>query len=116
MWSIDWQQGGGLVAVVSAVGGVVLLLVRSSMHGVFADRKSYEALVARMTAAENRLAETPNGEDMRELYRRVNGIEVGLAANTAAVAGVGDGVKRVEHMMGLLLRNELEKAGANEPR
>ena len=113
--SIDWQQIGALLGVVVVLGGIGAFLVRATLAGLFAERKAFEALERRMSSVEQRLAEGPTGEDMRELYRRMGAVEVSVASAATAISGVTAGVQRVEHMMGLLLQNELSKGKPHEP-
>ncbi len=111
--TLDWQQIGALVSVLVVLGGIGLFMVRAALAGLFAERKAFEAVEARMTAVEKRLAEGPTGEDMRELYRRMGTVEVSVASATTAITGATAAIGRVEHMMSLLLQNELSKGKPN---
>ena len=111
----DWQQLGAMVGVLLAVGGLMLFMVRSALAGLFAERKAFEALERRVIAVEHRLAEGPTGEDMRELYRRMGAVETGVAGAASAIVGMGDGIRRVEHMLGLLVQHELQRGKNDEP-
>lgn len=109
MNAVDWTQLAAIAGVMTFFSGVGLFILRSSLAGVFAERKALEALIARVTVVEQRVAQGPTGDDMRELYRRMGAVEVGVASAASGIEGVKSGVGRVEHMMGLLLQNELTK-------
>ena len=113
--SAEWTQIAAICAVLAAVGGIGLLIIRSSLGAVFAERKALETVSARIGEVEKQLAGAPTGEDMRGLYDRMRLVEVGVAQAGTAIGGVSDGMKRVENMLSLLVQNELEKGKRHEP-
>jgi hypothetical protein len=115
MMPSDWTQISAFLGVIGILVGVVLWALRASLRGLFAERRALEVLERRVSAVEARIAEGPTGDDMRELYRRMGSVETQMASATTAIGGVDHGVKRVEHMLGLLLQHELARGNGNEP-
>lgn len=127
---LELQQIASVLGIAVVIAGVLVLALRTKLAANFASvgavaaiEKRLEdvagnaavvaitarvaALEVRMTAAEKRQAEGPTGEDMREFYRRMSGVEVRVAEASTAINGMNDGVKRIEHVLSMLMDNEL---------
>lgn len=126
MINIEWNQILPIIGVATVLLAGVILYVRSKLDGVFAKTSDVASLRGEMegrmeemkgqieeargqiAGVEKRLANMPDHADVRALDQRVAGVERGVAVVDAKLTGVVQGVGRVEHMVDLLVKHQME--------
>ncbi len=68
-----------------------------------------DALTSRIEGLEKKIVGMPTQEDMRELFRRLGHVESGVAVSTASLQANTAATARVEHMVDLLVKHQLDK-------
>ncbi|GGG30882.1 hypothetical protein GCM10010964_18510 [Caldovatus sediminis] len=120
MISQEWKDIASLIGPLIAVGGLLFAWLKLRLAGDFAPaadiaavREEVEKARARLAQVEARLTGMPSHDDIARLSARVGEVERGVAVVGEAVRGTGEVVKRVERMVDLLVRHQLqgEKAG-----
>lgn len=112
MIQFEWKDLAWIAAVLTLMGGLLLAFLRFKLAGDFARATDVTALAGRMNAMEQRLAQMPNHEDLRQLQARVGDVERGVAVVAEKVSGVAEIMKRVEHQTNLLVHHQLREGGA----
>lgn len=106
---IDWQRLAAAVAVVGAVATLAWRIVIGQARGMFAGRAAHAALADRVAAIEQAQRGAPTQSEMAALTARVAAVETGVAVTREAVDGVGAAIGRVEHLLDLLVENQLKQ-------
>jgi hypothetical protein len=111
---VDLQQMATILGIGGAIAGVLFLALRTRLGEFFAAAdavkslgEQVKSLGARITSLEEKMAQMPNEDDMRDLSRRLGDVEVAVARTSTAIEGVAEGQARIERMVNLLLENEL---------
>ena len=113
MMAVEWNTASvvamAIVSVGSAISGSAALVIRHTLRATFATVGQVGSLSMRLTDVEKRLEQMPTHQDIAGLGTRLGAVEQGVAVARAEIGGVRDGVSRVEHMMGLLIKAGLDK-------
>ncbi len=107
--AVDWQKLAAFVAVVGAIGGLLLRMMLARARGLFTPRASHDALSDRVAKVEQTQRGAPTQTEMAALTGRVASVETGVAVAQATLRGVSEGVGRVEHLLDLLVQHQLRK-------
>ncbi len=111
--TIDWGTVSTAAIAVVTVGGVVAgiaqKMIRHALRGSFATIDQIGEVLGRLEKLERRFEQVPSSQSLAEFGVRLGGVEQGIAVARETIAGVREGLSRVEHMMGLLLESELRK-------
>jgi hypothetical protein len=105
--NFDWTSIEALCAAATVVVAVIGWIARKVMSDAFTPLKHHEALGARVTVLEHKVDAAPRHSDFQALSARMGAMETSVAVVREAVEGVNAGVKRIEHMTDLLIRNQL---------
>jgi hypothetical protein len=107
-FDLDMAQLGAF-ATAAAVGasfaGLALQAYLSRRFATLDRVAATEAALGRMT---KRIEGVPAHEDFADMQRRMGLVEVAVGEVRSDIRGVRDGMNRVEHMVGLLVQNELK--------
>ena len=109
MIQFEWKDLAWILGLVALGGGSLIAWIRFRLAGDFARSADVGSLAARVTAMEQRLAQMPNHEDLRQLQARVGDVERGVAVVAEKVSGVAEMMKRVEHQTNLLVHHQLRE-------
>lgn len=107
MIDFDWMQIGAFGTAAMAGGGIMSLALRGWLAGRYAPVERVEQLEERVGEIEIATRGMLRQGDLREVERRIGGLEVGLAGVQADVRGTGEATKRIEHMVNLLVDHGL---------
>lgn len=113
MFDLDLEHVGSIASATAVVGGGGLVVAQWWASTKFARLGHIAKLDAKITELEKLLRDAPVHEDVVDLERRLNALEVAVGEMRADLRGVREGIGRVEHMMTLLLENELRHEGAS---
>lgn len=105
----DWQETAGFVTVIGTAAGVAMRSVLARARTGMTPASAHADLTRRVDAIEQALATLPKSAEVTALTARVASVEKHVAVVGATLDGVANGVRRVEHMMDLLVQNELKK-------
>jgi hypothetical protein len=110
--NLEWNQVLPVIGVITVLLGGVMLYVRQKLDGVFARSSEVasmrEALEGRMETMERKMATMPDHADVRALGARMSNVESGVAVLGAQINGLAEGVRRVEHMVDLLVKHQMD--------
>lgn len=109
MIQFEWKDLAWILGLVTLLGGSLIAWLRFRLAGDFARSGDVSALAARVTAMEQRLAQMPNHEDLRQLQSRVGDVERAVAVVAEKISGVAEIMKRVEHQTQLLVHHQLRE-------
>lgn len=109
MIQFEWKDLAWILGILTLGGGALIAWIRFRLAGDFARSGDVASLAARVTAMEQRLAQMPNHEDLRQLQARVGDVERGVAVVAEKVSGVAEIMKRVEHQTNLLVHHQLRE-------
>jgi hypothetical protein len=130
-----WDQVLAMLTVGGMITAAVLLVLRWRFAGFFvthgdfvslreSNTRENNALSDRLRKVEVQVTDSASSREVNTIAERVRLVEEGLSRQgsdiadvkvalsgaVAEIRGVGEGVKRVEHMMGLLVQHHLDKA------
>lgn len=112
MISIEWNQVVPLLALVGFLSAATIIYVRQKLDGVFARSSELvdmrDDMEGRMEAMERRLANMPDHADVRALGTRMSNVESSVAVLGAEIRGLTVGIGRIEHMVDLLVKHQME--------
>lgn len=109
MITLEWKDIGAILAAVTLLGGLAIGFLRFKLSGDFAKSGDIARLESRLQLVEARIAAMPSHEDIRSLSIRVAEVERGLGVVGEAVRGTNEVIRRVEHMVDLLVRHHIGK-------
>lgn len=110
MIDVDWAHLGSISAAVGVGGAIVALMLRGWLSGRYATTAQVGELEDRVASVEQSTQGMLRQGDLREMERRIGGLEVGLAGVRAEVRGIGETTKSINHMVELLVQQGLEGA------
>jgi len=120
------EAGGKLIAPAGIVGAAIYAVLRWRLSEDFAKKDDLKAAIdgigkrldrvdgdiekngEAMRGVERRLAAMPGHEDIREMFRRLAGVEASLSGTVARIEGVSALLANVAHQVSLLTQNELD--------
>jgi hypothetical protein len=112
----DWTDVAALIGLLTIPLGVVWGYVKFRLGHVFASRAAHVSLsgqvddvVVRVAQVETAIAGVPTQGLVGKITERVSSLEVAMAQLGGDVRAVRDGVVRVERMVEMLVKNELEE-------
>jgi hypothetical protein len=112
---VDWPNIYALLGVVGAVMAFAMFVVRAVMSHTFVTHREHHTVAGRVTDIEARMRGMATRADFTHLEGRLAPVELGVAVLGEQVKGVKDGVNRTEHMVSILLENELKRESKHEP-
>lgn len=114
MTDVNWGALASITMVVSAVGAVVLVVLRSKLSHYFVTRQEHIDMDQRLQAAEQKLATAPNHADLRTILDRLAQGQGKFDVMAARMDGIGNMVGRVENQVDMLVRAQLEREGRGQ--
>ncbi len=108
---IDWTRMGEAATFAAISASAAMAVIRARLGRDFATRDALAHLEDRLDAVETTLRAVPTQADLRLLLDRVQKVETGIGVVQASQDGIADGIKRLEHMVDLLLQHQLSKSG-----
>ncbi len=104
-----WQALAGILTTSVVVGTAVATTVRHMLRAEFVTRGQHGELERRMGTMEKHIVGVPSEHDVSDLTRRLGTMETGVAVSQASIEGVNAGLKRVEHLVQMLVDHQLRK-------
>lgn len=96
MADINWSMVAAISIIVTFIGGVALLWLKSRLSGEFATTEAFKALTERMDMAEQMLRSLPTHRDIQEHSERVRAVELGVAVMGESVASMKESMARID--------------------
>jgi hypothetical protein len=106
--SINWQGLGAIVAIVGVLWAIAMVLIRNNLRSAFVEQGDFNALGTRVNTLETRVIGAPTHDDLRGLTTRLGGIETAVAGIAATQVATGQSQARIERMVEMLVKNELD--------
>jgi hypothetical protein len=107
--TVNWSEVAAIFTLMVGAAGVVFLMVRTRLAGVFVSQKDFDALINRVSEVEGHMATLPSRQDVAQLAEKVSTISRELGSVGATVEGSSRAIGRVEHMMDMLIKQQLER-------
>jgi len=104
----DWQRWAAEATVISIVGGILIVVARRWLHGEFVGLHAHSALATRVGAIEAAKGTEVTRAEFQQNSDRLGRVETGVAVLQESVNGAGEGIRRVEHNVNLLLEHALK--------
>lgn len=108
---LPWPQIAGAVVAMGGIIPLAIWIARQVMRPYFVTAGTHTQLEQRVAAVEALAREAATKSDLREVNRRLADVERSSIANGEGIKSLGDGLRRIEHMVDLLYRNALADDG-----
>jgi hypothetical protein len=92
----SWSMVGAISTIITVIGVVALLWLRSALAKDFTPNAAFSALSAQVRQMEHDLRTAPTHSDIRGLSDRVRAVEVGVAVVQETVSSLKDGMGRID--------------------
>jgi hypothetical protein len=89
-----------------------MVLIRNNLRKSFVDTEVHGQLKKRVNDVEGKVGRLPSHEEWTKLGERVGVVEVKVGSTEAALSGIRDGIDKVERMVGLLVKHQLDQKGS----
>ena len=116
----DWQAAAEILGVLLLFGNVLGGAFIYRMQASFVTRAEHSKMSDRMDAAEDKvdgidkaMSRLVTTEEMGSIYNRLGNVENLTATMNGRLAGISELLGSTNHMLGLLVKNELE--GSKRP-
>lgn len=109
--SINWTAVSFAMSAASMLASAAAWVFVQMTRKHAATDAQVRALDNRLTAVETTIGVLPSGKAWADLRENIAGIRGDVKTSAEAVRGLGAGLKRVEHQIGLLMEHELRGAG-----
>jgi hypothetical protein len=106
--SLNWQGIAAIVAITGAMSAVAMVLIRNNLRGEFVEQGDFDLMATRVTSLEGRVIGAPKHDDLRSLTSRFSGLETAMAGIAATQVASRESQARIERMVEMLVKNELE--------
>ncbi len=110
--TVNWPAVGVISGVLSGTAGAIFMLLRTRFSTIFISRHEHQELVKRVEEIDERVSKAPSYEDIAKLADKLAGLSREVAVVGESVGGVRASVSRVEHMMDMLVKQQLEREAA----
>lgn len=108
---IDWTRLGEAATFAAISASAAMAVIRARLGRDFATHREIGELRDRLDEMEATLRGQPTDADLSALMERVQKVEIGVGIVQASQNGILEGLKRVEHLLDLLLQDRLRKEG-----
>jgi hypothetical protein len=109
-FDLDMMQLGAFATAAAVGASFAGLALQAWLSRRFASLEQVEAAEEELGRIAKRIEGVPAHEDFADMQRRMGMVEVAVGEVRSDIRGVRDGMNRVEHMVGLLVQNELKGA------
>lgn len=92
----SWSMVGAISTIITVVGIIALLWLRSALSKDFTPNTAFAALSQKVGQMETDLRNAPKHSDMQGLSDRVRAVEVAVAGMQATVAAVQESTARID--------------------
>jgi hypothetical protein len=110
--AINWSDVVAIFTLLTGLAGAIFMVLRTRLSGVFVTRHEHEELVDRVNGIDERLAKLPSHQDITALADKVATVSREVAVVGETVNGASRSISRVEHMMDMLIKQQLEREAA----
>jgi hypothetical protein len=100
--SFEFKDLAWMLGIGALLGGAAVAFLRWKLAGDFAKTGDLAELRGKLAALEQRVGQMPSHEDIRELQRRIGGVEQSVAVVGTKVEGAEKIMIRVEHQLNLV--------------
>jgi hypothetical protein len=112
MEAVNWSEVLAIFTLLSGVAGIIFMLLRTRLSTIFVTRHEHAELVERVNDMDERVAKLPSHADIGALTEKVSTVSRDVAVVGATVDGASRSISRVEHMMDMLMKNQLDREAA----
>lgn len=102
MIQFEWKDLAWILGVGALLSGALIAFVQWKLGSFFAKASDLVSLGAKLATLEQRIAQMPSHDDVRQLQQRIGGVEQGVAVVGTKVEGVEKIMVRVEHQVNLV--------------
>lgn len=105
---INWSMVGAIATIITFIGVIALLWLRSQLSKDFTPNTAFVALSDKVGKMEHDLRVAPTHNDIQALSERVRKVEVGVAVVQETVTSLKDSTARIDRGVARIEEHLLE--------